>query len=295
MPEPAPGCDLPQVALVAAAAEELDAAWGGTDAAPVWETAFPGLGALTLREGRDGDHLYAFDGRPAFHVAADAATVLCRTPDEAHKRFLLDTILWSLCLMHGRDALHASSVVWGDSPVAFAAHQGGGKTSLLAELLQRGRPLFSDDVVALERRPIGLLAHPGPPLINVPLQGAGAAAGQGLGVRLAVFDDSLGREAWTLVEARAEPAPLRAVVLLSRLRGGGLALGRVDASVFDLLAHGIALRHVRASQAGRFAALSDLVDQVPVLELTAGEGHSPAAAADLLERDLDTLLAEAPT
>lgn len=295
LPEAPPTAGRPAVALRAADAEAFAAAWSGTQASPVWETVFPGLGALTLEIGPAGDHLHRLDGVPAYHISPAADGVLCGAtdpPDLARQRFLLDTVLWTVSLLHGHQALHAGAIVWETGPVAVAAQQGGGKTSLLAELLGRGHALFTDDVVAISPDPDGgpPLAHPGPPLLNVPMVGAGAADSGALGTRLGVLEAEE-PEAWHVLSTQPESARLRAVILLRRLAGGEPTLRPADASIFDLLMNSISLRHLMRSQRERFVVLSDLLASVPVLELSASAHHPPPALADALERDLEGLMA----
>lgn len=288
-PAPQPGAGL-DVAIVGAGRADIEAAWSGAAGPAVWRTAFRGLGAFSLEIGRAGDHLLSFDGDPKFHIDAAVGRVRCRLPyceDPGPQRFLLDTVLWHVSLLRGHQSLHASAVVWDSGAVAFAGPQGVGKTSLLAEFLRRGHTLFSDDVVALARAGGSLIAHPGPPLLNIPLEGAGAVGT--LGMRLAVFEDDE-REAWSALTVQARPAPLQAVILLRRSDEGDLVLHTAEATIFDLLINSICLRHVVRAQRDRFAIMADVLESVPILELRFGPGHPPTALADRIERDLDALM-----
>jgi hypothetical protein len=162
--------------------------------------------------------------------------------------------------------------------VAFAAQTGGGKTSLVVECLRRGARLFADDVVALEARDGRVAAHPGPPLMNVPARlGAGAVAGAR---RLADFGD----EHWVCLEdaATPTPAPLAAIVLLSRAPDLPLRCAPVQASSLTLLPHAISLPHMPPGARERFEVFSHLA-ATPVLSLTAEPSVTPAGLADAVE------------
>jgi hypothetical protein len=124
--------------------------WSGADGEPVWTTAIDGRPyAMTL--GRGGDYLMAYGEEARFLLSADLRELRCtlaRPGEPSWRRFLLDTVLWSVSLLRGVELLHASAVQSGAGVTAFAAFSGGGKTSVARELLLHGATLFADDIVA---------------------------------------------------------------------------------------------------------------------------------------------------
>ena len=58
-------------------------------------------------------------------------------------------------------SLHASAVALDGRALAFVAPSGTGKTSVAAHLVARGASFLTDDALAVEPVPGGLLAHPG--------------------------------------------------------------------------------------------------------------------------------------
>jgi hypothetical protein len=146
--------------------------------------------------------------------------------DPAWQRLLLDTVAYLIALELGREALHAAAVVTGGGAVAIAARSGVGKSTLIGALLAAGATLLSDDIVVVEPTGDGVLAHPGPPLMNVP-------AGRALPGREVIA--TLSDELWTLVPVAADPRPLEALVLLERQPGADGRLERLEASPLPVI------------------------------------------------------------
>ena len=263
--------------------EAIDAAWSGAARSPVWETSFPDGQAVRAELGLAGDQLIAYGDRARFHLSVDLRTVTCAARDETDphwQRFLLDTVLWWVCLSRGYQVVHASAVESDAGVLAFAGATGGGKTSLAAELLRRGGRLFADDVLVLERHDAGLIAHPGPPLMNLP-----CASGypQEVGRPLARFPAQA--ENWVAVDRASERArPVTALFLLRRAAGLPLAVERRNATVLDVLPHLWGLPHADGA-AERFQVASDLAhsrSRVSLLKITGSSSARLAAASSRL-------------
>lgn len=193
-------------------------------------------------------------------------------------------MLWTVSLYLGFELLHAAAVDTPQGLVAVVADQGGGKSTLAAELLRRGGTLFADDIVALEQTTDGLLAHPGPAVMNLPTAVDPASIP---GARpLATFTD----ERWVELPGNPHPAtPLRAVMLLRRAAGAPLTCRPLAATTLTLLPHAITLPHLTARGRQRFERFGALVATTPVLELTADLATPPAALADALQSALETV------
>ena len=273
---------------VASAALEVDlagpaavkAAWSGPAAKPaVAELVQDGL-PYRAERGAAGDHRFSYGDRAAFHLSADGRRLLCAPVDAdapEWRRVLLDSVLATASLLRGYEALHAAAVLGPDGAVALMGRTGGGKTTLAAELLRRGYPLFCDDVLALSRDSAGgrILAHPAPPVMNLPA-GAPAPPGQVLA--------AIGGETWVAVDrAASEPAPVAAVCLIDRRPGARPAVVPGPASPLDLLVHGLRSGNAPDRRQSRFELLSDLAGQTPAYVLEADVRTTAAEMTDLLE------------
>ena len=64
--------------------------------------------------------------------------------------------------------MHASAVRGEAGLTAFAAFSGGGKASLVRELMRGGAGFFADDILALPSSSGELHAHPAPAVMNLP-------------------------------------------------------------------------------------------------------------------------------
>src|SRR5207245_620438 len=97
------------------------------------------------------------------------------------QRVLLSRVLPNVSLARGREALHASAVETPLGILAVAAPSGTGKSTLAGELMNRGWPLFADDVLVLSRGSGGVEAHPASPHMNVGDGAVGSVAPHRLG------------------------------------------------------------------------------------------------------------------
>ena len=99
VPTPVPAA----VAIELEPAARLLARWGGAPSEPVWITHIDGR-RYEMERGRDGDHLMRWGDDALFHLSADGSALTCAAPDPedpAWRRFLLDTVLWSVSLLGG--------------------------------------------------------------------------------------------------------------------------------------------------------------------------------------------------
>ena len=193
-------------------------------------------------------------------------------------------MLWTVSLQLGFELLHAAAVRTPHGVVALVADQGGGKSTLAAELLGRDGTLFADDIVALDPTAGGLVAHPSPAVMNLPaaIDPAAVPGAQPLA--------SFHAEHWVQLPATPQAGePLAAIVLLRRTEGGALRARGVAATTLTLLPYAITLPHMTARGRQRFELFGALADTTPVVELTAGLGTPPAALADALQTALEAL------
>ena len=272
-----------QLCAVLAARGETDAAFSGTADPPrVGERRVDGR-AVRYESGAADDVLLEWEDAGLFHLDLDGRLVRCWGPDPqqpAWQRFVLDSVLGSAALRHGAEALHAGAVAHGDGAIAIAAAMGGGKSSLVAELLARGAGLIADDIVAVETGAPAPLAHPGPPVMNIARARPFGPAPEELGTVVA----DIGDEAWLVAsDGATDPVPLRAVVLLDRGDHSEVELTRLSSPV-PLLAHVLHSGSAPAREAARFDMVSTLVQQAEVLALRAPLDAPPAALAEAIIR-----------
>lgn len=124
-----------------------------------------------VRVGWDAELGYLLDLPDAglFSVSGDGGVVRCAPlglEGWRWQRGLFAGPLPFAALARGIEVFHASAVVLGGRLIAMTGPSGSGKTSLAAFLRLRGARFFTDDVLALEARG-EVVAHPGPPLLNL--------------------------------------------------------------------------------------------------------------------------------
>lgn len=261
-----------EVVVRAASRNAIEAAWSGRESLG-WEAQIDGL-PFVVERGVRADYRFLHGAGVACHLDAEGTTLLHAAAGEdsvAGWRTVLDSVIFSVALLHGLEALHAGAVVSGEGAIAIAAASGGGKSTLLTSLLADGFELLADDVVALEADGELILGHPGPPLMTVP-----AAVPSPPGEELA----SIGAERWLATPVSAEPQPLTAVVLLNR-RPGVLALRPLPKPLFPLLAMMLRFPRTPDRERSRFELAAAIAAGVPVWELRAEPTVPPAALAEL--------------
>jgi hypothetical protein len=271
------------VDLLLADPAEVQARFSGGTGGPAWATVFGDGCTYAMEQGVAGDHLCTYGDRATFHIDAAREVVRCAPADPdglAWQRFALDTILWSVSALHEHLMLHAGAVLVEGAVVAVTAGSGSGKSTLVAELVRRGHPLVTDDVLTCLRDRDGWMGMPGPAVMNVPLDTSGHAVDQ-LGRLLGVFEDPA-PEAWIELEgARPAPAPIGAVVLLDRTAASP-ALEAWEPGILDLFGTTIGLPHLEGWQVRQLSGLAELVGSTSFLRLRVPATSSPGDTAQLL-------------
>src|SRR5206468_586646 len=144
-------------------------------------------------------------------------------------RVMLDSVFFTIALARGHEALHGGAILGPKGVVAIVATAGGGKSTLLSELLRVGYPLFTDDVLAVDATAGDLhRCWPGPPLMTVPPERRPPSAEPLL---------ALDGEEWCAMPVASGPAPLAGIVFLARRPGGRLGLTSIEEPVLELLPH----------------------------------------------------------
>lgn len=235
---------------------------------------------FAMLEDAEGDVLFAYGRSALVHLPADRTALRYAVSDEddpAWQRVLLDTILWTASLLRGFELLHGAAVSGDHGLVALVAHTGGGKTSLAAEFMRRGADLFADDIVALDDAAGTVLAHPGPPLMNLPR----SLAPETVGARTVA---DFGSERWVVLD-RGDVAPraMTAVVLINRVAGERLRCTPIPSTSLALLPHAVTLPHLQDRARRRFDIVGGVVADAPIFSLHADPAVPPSELADVIE------------
>ena len=279
------GVDV-DVDIAFASSDVVAAAFSGPSDEPHVRSTILGDGCEYRSErGRSGDYRIGYGDRATFHLSAGGASLRCApvdVDDPAWRRFLLDTALGTAALLHGYEALHAGAVAGPRGAIAVVGDQGGGKSTLVAQLVGQGYPMVSDDLLFLRAGAQGVEAQPGPPLVNLePMLPDGTPAAA-LGQVLATLDG----ECWIRLrddQVVDAPVPLAAVVLLDRGDHPAVLLEPVPASTATLLRHSLLSGRAQERMARRFELVSDLVAAVAVVRLRTPVLHPPAGVAAALD------------
>jgi hypothetical protein len=287
----------PSVQIRSVSAQAIEHSWSGMEAIG-WEGVIDGA-PFVVERGVAGDHRFVHgahsdqrgarssndsDGvRAVHHLSPDASILQCAPSNRAVPswwRVVLDSVLFTVALLRGYEALHAGALATPDGAIAITAATGGGKSTLLAELLARGLALMADDVLVLE--PQGAheapLAHPAPPLMTVPAARIPALRRAGPAETIS----SLEQERWIAFPVHPEPLPLKALVVLDRRLGLETSLERIEDPLAPLLGSLMSFPHSSERQRTRFELASVLASKIELWRLTADPGTSPDVLANTL-------------
>jgi len=118
-------------------------------------------GTRYLRWARLFEFLVSPEGRRIQYLRLEHAT------RESFGVYLLGQVLSFSLLALGLEALHGTVVEVDGEAVAFVGDCGYGKSTLGAAMLARGRPILTDDLVALESYADSWRVHPGIPRLKL--------------------------------------------------------------------------------------------------------------------------------
>jgi len=285
-PTQTPRCGEP-LELRHVSAEALRSAWEEPSTELLWRTRFPDGAVVTVERGAEDEHRVRYSSKALYELSADRRLVRWAldgdetpTRQAAAQRFLLDTVLWWTALSRGFELLHASAVKLANGRlVAVVGPSGCGKTSLAIALMGHGATLFADDVLALRRENSGVLAYPGPALMNVP--DASREQTQDWAKPIAPFAKE--HETWMAVDRAApEPASLSAVIALDRYAENALELLKLTPSPLTLMGYSWGLTNTGAGAQRGFETFADLAESVASYHLSAQADASPEVIAKLI-------------
>jgi hypothetical protein len=282
----------PTLQLQIVTREAILSNWSGRTAIG-WEGVMDGAPFIVER-GIDGDHRFVHGALPeqsgivsdeslsVHHLSADRRILECAPSDPNEPswwRVVLDSVLFTVALLEGYEALHAGAVVTSDGVVAITAATGGGKSTLLTELLGRGYTLMADDVLMLEPRGTQApLAHPAAPLMTVPAARLSVLGGGDPPEAICSPDG----EHWIAVAVASEPLPLKALVVLDRRPGVPTKLEKIETPLAPLMSSLMNFPRSPERQQRRFELASVLSSQIGLWRLTADLDVRPEVLADTL-------------
>jgi len=182
----------------------------------------------------------------------------------------MDSVLFTVSLLRGREALHAGAFATSSGAVAIAATPGRQDT-LLGQLLREGHAFVTDDILALTIHEDAVFAHPGPPFITLRARTAPASALPW--ARLATRSGPPYRSSWS----RA----LRRLVLLHRRAGARTSMDRVEHPLAPLVTHLLKFPRTSERELARFSLASAIATHTEIFRLTADLTVSPQRLAAL--------------
>jgi hypothetical protein len=194
--------------------------WAGAGAGRTLHPPAASESALTVSGFPGGALLLGYADGTRFAVDAAGSEVWASWAPEATLEdtatYLLGPVAALLLRLRGCVPLHASAVLAGGGAIAFAGTSGAGKSTLAAAFAGLGRTVVADDVLAVEARDGGLVAHPAYPRIRLWPDSAGALYGRE--DALPLLTPNWDKRYLDLAEGDREfpsrPLPLRAVYLL---------------------------------------------------------------------------------
>lgn len=277
--------DLPSISLERLSDEELDSRWSGSSGPVEWQGVLGDGCHLTIERGMDGDVLFTYADRARFRLDPARIGLDCAPREDglAWLQVLLGRVLPNVAIERGCEALHASAVESPEGVLAIAAPSGMGKTTLAGELLQRGWPLFADDVLTLTADADGVQAHPGTPLMNVAVGHTREADLDALGTSVAI----LSGEHWLAASnTTTGKRAVRMICLLERRSGLRLDAQRLPSSPLPLAPYMLGLAEDPERERSRFSLYADLASSTELLKVTCDLQDPPGDIADLIEQSL---------
>ena len=298
----------PSLQIQSVTAQAIEDSWSGLQAIG-WEGVIDGA-PFVVERGIEGDHRFVHGAQPdqngtpsdgsgipsnatraVHHLSPDASVLQCAPADPADPswwRVVLDSVLFTVALLQSYEALHAGALATPDGAIAITAASGGGKSTLLIELLGRGLELMADDVLVLDSRGTEPpLAHPAPPLMTVPATRISTLGESSPPETISSLED----ERWIAVPVHPEPLPLKALVILDRRPGsqrsgsrpsGFASIEKIDHPLAPLLGSLMNFPRSPERQQTRFELASVLASKTALWRLTADLDTPPDTLADTL-------------
>lgn len=128
--------------------------------------------SLAVHFHADDGYLLTLPGVGSYRVSSDGLRVTCfpepGVSDWWWQRALVNQVLPLAATVRGFEMLHAGAVAIDGRAIALVGHPGAGKSSTTLNLILQGATFFTDDALAIEQSPSGILVHPGAGVSNFP-------------------------------------------------------------------------------------------------------------------------------
>jgi hypothetical protein len=225
-------------------------------------------------------------------VRGDGTSVRCAVPGFTAwrwERLLFAQVLPLAAALRGRELFHSSAVALDHSAIAFVGLSGAGKSSIAAHLVAHGASLVTDDVLALERSPQGVLAHPGTGLAGLDTRELAAMSAEGrarIGTRVGKAE-----KAYVAVPVAKEPLPLRALYFIVRNADGRIAVEERSSDASRLLGSSF-IAYLRSAQylVDHLEMCAWIAAEVPTFEISVPSSARATDVAAEVERHAHALI-----
>jgi hypothetical protein len=279
---------LPRLSLALQKPAELDRTWSGSVGQPRWRGRQGDGCDLVIEYGVGGDLLFTYGDRARFRLGAEMERLDCAPdrPGLEWQRILFGKVLPSISVMRGYEALHAAVIDFPDGVVAIMGPSASGKSTLAAEMLSRGCPLFADDQLTLDQPDDTVRAHSGTPHMNLAEELPGELDVEALGTTLSI----IAGERWLVANRTTSSLfrPVRLLCVLERRAGLGLEAHTLPPNPLLLAPYMLGLSIEAERERSRFCLYADLMESATLVRVTAGLGHPPEQLADSIEQILQS-------
>jgi hypothetical protein len=279
---------------------------------PGWDANGPAYASPTLIDDRTS-WLYVYQRAPHTVMRFSGVAEFYLGPDHIDC-YVIDSVYDYMVELHligyvmsvwlelrGVTMLHTAAVVIDEHAVGFLATNKGGKTSLVASLMQHEHRLLTDDILPLQAAGDQVIAHPGYPQMRMWPDQADHFVGGHDGLELVHPRLSKRRVpvgAGGFGAFAKQRAPLGVLYLPRRADTDTVEFEAVSfgEAILCLAQNSFAVGIVEAIglESERFARLASIARAVPLIRVTYPEGnHRLAAVSDAIVRDLRTRLTPA--
>lgn len=191
---------------------------------------------------------------------------------------------WVFCYwleLQGMPALHASAVNVQGGALVFLATQGGGKSTLAADFIQRGHALVTDEILAVKKHGEVFQGIPSYPQLRLwPASFTGLQLNQAIQRHLDAahkYHIPVGSQNWG--DFSSLPVPIKRIYLPERVDNPAQKINihpiRKNQAVVELIKHTYTPHMVQAAGLSerRLAFLSQLIEQAPIYQLSFPNGY----------------------
>jgi len=265
-------------------ADEIDSAWPINEGRVIHERRHPDDGLFLRVDRRDcigyrvwapyyGRHLVSPDG-------TSIESALPRVPFAGWQRLFFAEILPLAACLQGLHLVRSSAVAIDGRVVAFLGPKHSGKTAFAAHLVALGAEFVTDDALAVELAPAGVMAHPGPARLSIERVELERVPS----TQRARVGDCVGRSDKLMLEPApvAEPLPLGRIYLLRPDSAvERMAIAHAEPAPLGLLLGATVVDYLRAPQVLQLQldVCNAIAETVPVYDVDLPRGCRAREAA----------------